>query len=273
LGTDTFSALGKGCLSPITAAAARENGDRENGDRHDSASSHPCCGRKSSQSPFSARPPSIRIALGIVRGLSRRLIDRIRAQRPFASLADFLDRAHPTFPEVETLILCGGFGFTGQSRPALVWELHTRRKDSGYYTGPLRGNVPALPAYSASQRAAFEMEILGCSVSAHPVALVRNGSRNGFLASGRLPQMCGRKVRLLGILDAVRRTGSKRGGTMAFATFEDEQGVFEATLFPRTYARFGRLLGDCGPFVVEGKVESRYDALSITLDNLTLFEK
>jgi len=53
---------------------------------------------------------------------------------------------------------------------------------------------------------------------------------------------------------------------MAFLTLSDEEGLVEATMFPDVYGRSRRILADggLGPFVVEGVVESQYDALSIT---------
>ena len=59
---------------------------------------------------------------------------------------------------------------------------------------------------------------------------------------------------------------------MQFLTLEDERGVFEVTLFPKFYQRIRRLLTDAGPYVVEGKVESQYDSISVTAHRVERFE-
>ena len=49
---------------------------------------------------------------------------------------------------------------------------------------------------------------------------------------------------------------------------EDEHGLFEAVLFPQTFRRYRSLVGTLGPYEVTGKVESRYDALAITVERI-----
>jgi hypothetical protein len=57
---------------------------------------------------------------------------------------------------------------------------------------------------------------------------------------------------------------------MCFVTLADEDGLFEVTLSPAVYRRSRRALaeGGLGPFVVEGRVESRYDAVSVAASSL-----
>jgi DNA polymerase III alpha subunit len=61
---------------------------------------------------------------------------------------------------------------------------------------------------------------------------------------------------------------------MGFLTLSDEEGLFEVTLFPGVWRRSRRLLADdgAGPFVVEGTVEERYGAVSVTARGLEVLE-
>jgi DNA polymerase III alpha subunit len=79
---------------------------------------------------------------------------------------------------------------------------------------------------------------------------------------------------LCGIPAAARATTSKDGRTMGFVTLSDEAGLFEVTLFPRIYAEHRALLGggDVGLLWVAGKVESEYDAITITADRIGRME-
>ena len=42
---------------------------------------------------------------------------------------------------------------------------------------------------------------------------------------------------------------------MRFVSLEDPTGIFEVTLFPKVYQKFGHVLVDKGPFVVKGRIE------------------
>ena len=57
---------------------------------------------------------------------------------------------------------------------------------------------------------------------------------------------------------------------LCFVTLSDEDGLFEATLFPEVYDRYQEELtdGDSRVFWVAGKVEAQYDAVSVTVDKI-----
>ena len=125
-----------------------------------------------------------------------------------------------------------------------------------------------MPDFSLEQKVNYELEILECSLSAHPVELVKRNLQvargNHFATADELPRLLGKRVHMLGILATTRGTPTKNGDIMQFVTLEDETGVFEVTLFPKMYSRVRRLLTDGGPYLVEGKVEEQYDSISVT---------
>ena len=61
-----------------------------------------------------------------------------------------------------------------------------------------------------------------------------------------------------------------RREAMQFLTLEDEYGLFEVTCFPRIFQRYRSLVGTLGPYVVEGKVEERYDAITLNAEKISL---
>ena len=75
-----------------------------------------------------------------------------------------------------------------------------------------------------------------------------------------------RRVTMAGWLIAGKMTYVKkpRPRPMKFLSMEDLTATFEVTLFPDAYRRFGRLLRSAGPFLIKGKVEDQYGALTIT---------
>ncbi len=89
-------------------------------------------------------PGAVRVGLSRVFGLTRATVDRIvteRGSRAWTSLADFVDRARPTLPELEALILAGAIDRTGRTRPALLLEARVLAATPGAPTlaGGLRG--------------------------------------------------------------------------------------------------------------------------------------
>lgn len=238
-----------------------------------------------SERAFTVENGRIRAGLQDVKGLSERAIRSIldkRRRRPFASLADFLARVSITQPESENLILCGAFDFTGHNRPTLLLQLKTFALNTRHATcgtppqlfphhqdSSTLPNVLILPDYTPEQRLAHELSILGFSVSQHPMALFRPTlQQQGISDSRALPYLVGREARIAGLLAATRPAPTKKGEVMQFATLEDEWGLFEVTLFPKAARRFGHLLESCGPFLVAGRVEEQYGAITITASHL-----
>jgi DNA polymerase III alpha subunit len=57
---------------------------------------------------------------------------------------------------------------------------------------------------------------------------------------------------------------------MEFVTLEDEYGVFEVTLFPDVYRRFAAVARTLGPYVIEGRVEECYGAITVSAATIEL---
>ena len=210
---------------------------------------------------------AIRIGLNRLHGLGPAGIEAIldaRRRRPFQGLTDLLARARLGRDEARALIQCGALDATGRNRPALMMELnlffslrpHRPAKQEALLTiGP---TIPAcLPDYSPARKYAEERKVLGVSTGEHIMALYRPGLvRQVDTLSRELPARIDRDVRIAGVLEAQRTARTQTGRTMMFLTLEDEQGLFEATVFPRKYAAVG-LLDRYGPYVVAGKVQEQ----------------
>ncbi|MEE4265505.1 MAG: OB-fold nucleic acid binding domain-containing protein, partial [Desulfobacteraceae bacterium] len=61
---------------------------------------------------------------------------------------------------------------------------------------------------------------------------------------------------------------TKHGDPMEFLTFEDETGVVEATFFPETYRRFCHMVDRGRPYLLTGKVEADWGAVTLTVDSV-----
>ncbi|HEX9893585.1 MAG TPA: hypothetical protein VGA78_06655, partial [Gemmatimonadales bacterium] len=60
---------------------------------------------------------------------------------------------------------------------------------------------------------------------------------------------------------------------MEFATFDDGDGLIETVIFPEVYRTRGHVLFDQGPFVLRGKVEEEFGAVTLTVLQLDRVER
>lgn len=221
----------------------------------------------------------MRVGLAQVRDLGVATLEALLGERdrrgPFSSLNDFLGRVDASFQEVENLILCGGFDAMGRTRPELILELHATfdaekrgKKGSKIFSGDFTRS-PRLRDFSQTEKLKYEWELLGLTVTGHPMDLFNERLKDvGTVPSSVLRSLLGERVRVAGILVASRGAETNNGKDMGFLTLEDKQGVFEVTLFPGMYERYASRLDSYGPYLVEGKVEAPYDALSVVAERV-----
>ncbi len=134
--------------------------------------------------PDGARPV-LWMGLGQVRDLRRATAAAIiagRAAGPFADPADLLGRVRMQPKEMDNLVRCGALDGLGASRAAMLAEGQTAGRAGGgrqLSFGFL--DAPDIPADSVAERLAWETEVLGQPVSAHPLEVARRERGDRFL--------------------------------------------------------------------------------------------
>ncbi|MEE9555048.1 MAG: DNA polymerase III subunit alpha, partial [candidate division Zixibacteria bacterium] len=221
------------------------------------------------------------IGLAFVRNLSSNTIERIieaRGNGPFNDLFDFLRRGRPSTDEAANLIKCGALDCLGMTRPELLWlfkvygEKRLKRPDNSptldglTVPEPELSFCPALPDYDIDQRLRAEAEILEMAISCHPIA--RLGSYNGHVKSTELPKLENKRVRIVGLVDDRKRIKTQNGKNMVFLTMEDEFDMFEVTLFPEVYRRFGERIFRKPILDIQGTVQRDISGLTIVAERL-----
>ena len=93
----------------------------------------------------------------------------------------------------------------------------------------------------------------------------------GVLEITDLPRFIGRRVKTAGWLITGKVVRTKNGDPMEFLTFEDETGIVETTFFPEAYRRFCHLIDRGRPYVLWGRVEQDWGALTLTVDRAKPF--
>lgn len=239
---------------------------------------------------YTGRDDWIRVGLMQVVGLpeedARAVVAARKAAGRFESLSDLLTRTRIDKKSAEKLILCGAADCFELTRPELLWRLELtydllvrREGEDGALGRALlareiearsrAGAVPHLPDYTKSEKLRLEAELLGFTVSVHPLALFGKASRRRDVTAARdLAKMDGRLATLVGWLISQKRIDTKDGKLMMFLSFEDTTATFEVVLFPDAYQRFGAVIDGRGPYFVTGRVTSQYESPTVTATRL-----
>ena len=69
----------------------------------------------------------------------------------------------------------------------------------------------------------------------------------------------GQRVRVLGVVQAVRQKATRKGESMAFITLEDPYGSMELLVFPNVYTRYHSLFREGAVVLAEGRVSLTED--------------
>jgi len=114
----------------------------------------------------------------------------------------------------------------------------------------------------------WEKETLGMYVSNHPLAgLKKYIAKKAQLIADLTEKENGKKVKLAGLVEGIKRITTKKGETMAVVLLEDPTGKIEVTLFPRVYAEFSTLLEMPDTvLVIGGTVDLRAGQLQLRAD-------
>ena len=226
----------------------------------------------------------VRVGLRSIKDLGEETLRRIvalRAGAPYASCEDFLERVRPDEAEARALIRCGACDALepGRDRVELLWQAahwaHRRRfperrgTSGNLFEASSLARPPALPPTTERERLRDEFAVLGFLCDRHPLALFREAlTRLQLLRAVDLPLHAGRRVRLAGWLITGKVVHTKHGDPMEFLTFEDETGLIETTFFPRAYARFCDLLSQGGPFLIAGRAEEEFGAVTVVVEHV-----
>jgi DNA polymerase-3 subunit alpha/error-prone DNA polymerase len=235
---------------------------------------------------WTGRGSTIRVGLLSIKGLSaetqQRIIDH-RRHNPYRNLRDVLTRVRPAEDEARALIHCGaldGLNPDG-NRAVLMWQLadwlNTRSKpvkprNRSLFDDTEKPQIvpaPQLPPEDERERLRREFAVLGFLCDRHPMELyAATVQRLNSIKAVNLPRYTGRKVRFVGWLITGKVVTTKHGDPMEFLTFEDETGIVETTFFPETYRRFCHIIDRGRPYLLTGKVEEDWGAITMTVDKV-----
>jgi DNA polymerase-3 subunit alpha len=236
--------------------------------------------------------PAIRFGLGAVKNVGEgpvALIFEARKGGPFTDLNDFARRVDLRAAgkrAIESLIKVGALDSLGP-RPAMLASLerimaasasHFRAAEAGQMSlfGSATGvhaetiTLPDNIKVDRKEMLNWERELIGLYLSDHPLSghtelLTRAVSHNSITINDAAHE---ERVRVAGMVSAVRPYKTKTDKMMGFVTIEDLQGNIELVIFPKTWDKTRNLCEQGKVIVVDGKVDSSSQPPKILVDEI-----
>ncbi len=231
-----------------------------------------------SERQYTGRGRELRVGLMQIKGLAEESIAAIlaaRARGPFRSFEDFMQRVHIDPAQVRLLIKAGVFDHVEPeaTRPELMWRLqywvHGKRRYATQVLSLFEEDTPAMPQipdYDERTVLRHEMETLGFPISRHPLTLYQERLQKlAYVPVKELPRHVGRTVTTIGWWVTGKVVSTKRDEPMEFMSFEDTTALYETIFFPQAYARFARMISDTRPYVLRGRVQEEYGAVTLNV--------
>jgi len=202
-----------------------------------------------------------------------RLIESARGAG-FDSVRDLWLRTRLPPRALETLAHGDAFRSLGLSRRDALWAVKALRRAGDKDDLPLfaHARMPemepdaGLPSMPPGQQVIEDYRHLHLSLRAHPVAFLRADlDARGIVRHENLPGIPdGRRVTVAGLVLVRQRPGI---GNAIFMTIEDETGIANTILWPRTFERFRPIIMGSRLIAVSGALQNEQGVIHIVGDH------
>jgi len=223
-------------------------------------------------------------------GIANTIIEERKKNGKFKSLSNFLDRIKDrnlNKKSLEALIKAGAldeFGERGQMlfniEDMLVYSKEADKtpesQDSlfGTYISGLDDvnnfKLKNAPPATATERLAWEKELLGLYISGHPLDKFSKliEEKKYHIKNIKENPKEGKEIVVAGIVQEVRPIVTKKGDNMAFIKISDFAETLEAVVFPRTLAEFKNQIIPDKCLAFKGKISLRNGEISLIVDKV-----
>jgi error-prone DNA polymerase len=210
---------------------------------------------------------AIRLGLNFVKGLSIDDANLIIARRGdgYDSIRDLWLRTGLGIAKLKKLADADCFGSLGIGRRDAQWLVMGLQGSDGAETLPLftaagrpghREEPDAdLPPMPPGQEVIHDYQALSLSLKAHPVSFLRDQlDARGIVKAGQLREIpAGRYVTTAGVVLVRQRPGTASG--VVFASLEDETGLANIIIWPKTFEQYRRVVLGSRMMGVRGQVQ------------------
>ncbi|GAA0520302.1 DNA-directed DNA polymerase [Saccharopolyspora subtropica] len=253
-----------------------------------------------SKDTFAAVGSDIRFGMSAIRNVGSNVVASIVKTREekgrYTSFTDFLDKSEITVCNkrvIESLIKAGAFDSLGHTRMSLAQHheaavdavIGLKRQQAMGQFDLFGGGDDTDTAESASplahlqftpeewprkQLLAYEREMLGLYVSAHPLdgaerllAPYQDTSIADLVGGERDFGNGKDQIKIAGMISGIQRRINKNGHPWAIVTLEDLDASVEVLFFPKSYEMFADCLVEDTALAVKGRVNEREGTISV----------
>ncbi|MFZ5518744.1 MAG: DNA polymerase III subunit alpha [Candidatus Zhuqueibacterota bacterium] len=231
---------------------------------------------------YSGKDKQVRVGFIQLKEIQKEAIEKILEERQknglFRSFDDLLSRLSLAPNDVRILIKAGMFDALEpeKTRPELMWRLmywqdFRLKKNNGTMSlfDQSPGKLPGSANYDFRTQLQHECETLGFILSRHPLTLYSDRLKNiSYIAAKDLPLFIGKNVTTIGWLVTRKLTRTKDDEMMEFISFEDTTAIYEAIFFPKTYQQFCYMLSHSQPYILQGRVEEEFGAVTLNVSTV-----
>jgi error-prone DNA polymerase len=210
---------------------------------------------------------AIRLGLQQVSGLKEAHANLIVARRGpgYASIRDLWLRTGIPVETLEKLAEADAFGSLGLSRREALWTVRGLRGSAGAERLPLfsagkrpeqpddpQGNLPLMPA---GEGVVHDYRTTTLSLKGHPLSFMRPelDRRRTVRCADLIDQRDGGWVEAAGLVLVRQQPGTAAG--VIFATLEDETGVANIIIWPKTFKQHRKVVLGARAMAVRGKLQ------------------
>jgi error-prone DNA polymerase len=219
---------------------------------------------------------AVRLGLRQVKGLAQKDMAQLVARRGagYDSVRDVWLRGGLRADVVEKLARADAFRSIGLDRREALWAVKALDRDGATERLPLfdrpqlavkdREPETRLPAMPPGEHVIHDYRSLSLSLKAHPVSFLRERlAARGIVTSAALDTVAnGRSVSVSGLVLVRQRPGSAKG--VIFMTIEDEHGVANVIVWPKTFEAYRAIVLGARFVRVTGRVQSARSAPDAT---------
>lgn len=231
---------------------------------------------------YAGKEKEVRTGFMQLKGIQRNAIDRILEERrkngPYRSFDDLLTRVTIDPSDVKILIKAGMFDEIEPTttRPELMWRLmfwqnHNMKNQDGTLSlfDETPGKLPQAENYDFKTQLKHEYETLGFLISRHPLTLYKDRLKDlSYILAKDLSLFVGKNVTMIGWLVTRKMTHTRKAELMEFISFEDTTAIYETIFFPKTYKNFCYMLSHSRPYILKGKVEEEFGAVTLNVSQV-----
>jgi len=193
----------------------------------------------------------------------------------FCDVHDLWQRARLSIATLEKLAAADAFRSIGLDRRQALWEVKAlanapplplfswgQTQEAGLET---RTRLPQMPL---SEHVVQDYQTLRLSLKAHPVSFLRPqlAERRAVACSALKELSDGARIKVGGVVLVRQRPGSANG--VVFMTIEDETGVANSVIWPKTLERYRKCIMGARFLLLEGRIQRHQDIIHVVARRL-----